>query len=90
MISVNIRQTLVQIVTPDPMRGRVSAVSTLFISGSNELGEFASGVVSRFVGPVLAAILGGIGTLAVTGLWATWFPALRRADRPDGPPDPHP
>ena len=81
MISVTVRQTLVQIVTPDPMRGRVSAVSTLFISGNNELGEFESGVVSRFVGPVVAAVAGGIGTLIVTGLWALWFPDLRKADR---------
>ena len=81
MISVTVRQTLVQIVTPDPMRGRVSAVSTLFISGSNELGEFESGVVSRFVGPVVAAVAGGIGTLIATGLWALWFPDLRKADR---------
>ncbi|MEI6096954.1 MAG: MFS transporter [Alphaproteobacteria bacterium] len=84
MISVNVRQTLIQIVTPDHMRGRVSAVSGMFISGSNELGEFESGVLSRFVGPVMAAAYGGIGTLIVTGLWAAWFPALRRADRLDG------
>jgi MFS family permease len=83
MISVNVRQTLIQIVTPDHMRGRVSAVSGLFISGSNELGEFESGVLSRFVGPVMACVLGGIGTLAVTGIWAAWFPALRKADRLD-------
>ena len=84
MISVNVRQTLIQIVTPDHMRGRVSAVSGLFISGSNELGEFESGVLSRFVGPVMAAALGGIGTVIVTGGWAWMFPALRRVDRLDG------
>ncbi len=84
MISVNVRQTLIQIVTPDHMRGRVSAVSGLFISGSNELGEFESGVLSRFVGPVLAAAFGGIGTIIVTGAWAQMFPALRKADRMDG------
>lgn len=84
MVSVNVRQVLIQIVTPDHMRGRVSAVSGLFISGSNELGEFETGVVSRFVGPVMAAVFGGIGTLIVTGVWAAWFPALRRADRLDG------
>ena len=84
MISVYVRQTLMQIVTPDHMRGRVSSVSGLFISGSNELGEFESGVVSRFVGPVMAVILGGIGTLIVTGAWAVMFPDLRRADRLDG------
>ncbi len=87
MVSVNVRQVLIQIVTPDHMRGRVSAVSGLFISGSNELGEFETGVVSRFVGPVMAAVLGGIGTLIVTGAWAAWFPALRRADRLDHPHD---
>ena len=84
MISVYVRQTLMQIVTPDHMRGRVSSVSGLFIAGSNELGEFESGVVSRFVGPVMAVILGGIGTLIVTGAWAAMFPDLRRADRLDG------
>jgi MFS family permease len=84
MISVNVRQTLIQIVTPDHMRGRVSAVSGMFISGSNELGEFESGVLSRFVGPVLAAAFGGIGTIIVTGGWAWMFPALRKADRLDG------
>ncbi len=86
MISVNIRQTLIQIITPDHMRGRVSAVSGLFISGSNELGEFESGVLSRFVGPVMAAAFGGIGTMFVTGAWAWMFPALRRADTLDGTP----
>ncbi|NBO20631.1 MAG: MFS transporter, partial [Rhodobacteraceae bacterium] len=87
MVSVYVRQTLVQIVTPDHMRGRVSSVSGLFISGSNELGEFESGVVSRLVGPVMAAALGGLGTLFVTGLWAWMFPALRKADRLDASPD---
>ena len=86
MISVNVRQTLIQIVTPDHMRGRVSAVSGLFISGSNELGEFESGVLSRFIGPVMAAAFGGIGTMVVTGAWAWMFPALRRADKLDGTP----
>jgi MFS family permease len=84
MISVNVRQTLIQIVTPDHMRGRVSAVSGLFISGSNELGEFESGILSRFIGPVAAAAFGGIGTIIVTGGWAWLFPALRKADRLDG------
>ena len=84
MISVYVRQTLVQIVTPDHMRGRVSSVSGLFISGSNELGEFESGVVSRFIGPVMAAVVGGVGTIGVTALWAWMFPALRKADRLDG------
>jgi MFS family permease len=81
MLSVYVRQTLVQLVTPDPMRGRVAAVSTLFISASNELGEFESGVVARFLGPIGSAIFGGVGALVVTGLWARLFPALRTADR---------
>jgi MFS family permease len=88
MVSVYVRQTLVQIVTPDHMRGRVSSVSGLFISGSNELGEFESGVAARFLGPVGAAVFGGIGTMVVTGAWARMFPALRRADRLDGGEEP--
>jgi MFS family permease len=80
MISVYVRQTLVQLVTPDHMRGRVAAVSTLFIGASNELGEFESGVVARLLGPVGAALFGGIGALIVTGLWARLFPDLRKAD----------
>ena len=85
MISVYIRQSLVQIVTPDAMRGRVSAVSGLFIGASNELGEFETGVVARMLGPVGAALFGGFGSLGVTGLWARLFPALRKADRLDRP-----
>ena len=81
MLSVYVRQTLVQLVTPDHMRGRVAAVSGLFISASNELGEFESGVVARFLGPVGAAVFGGVGALIATGVWATLFPALRKADR---------
>jgi hypothetical protein len=81
MVSVFIRQSLVQIATPDRMRGRVSAVSTLFIGASNELGEFESGVTARFLGPVLAVAFGGAGALAVTALWAAIFPRLRDADR---------
>jgi MFS family permease len=81
MVSVFVRQTLVQLVTPDHMRGRVAAVSTLFISASNELGEFETGVVARFLGVVGAGLFGGFGAIAVTGLWAVMFPSLRRADR---------
>ena len=84
MISVYVRSSLVQIVTPDAMRGRVSAVSGLFIGASNELGEFETGVVARVIGPVGAALFGGFGSLGVTGLWARLFPALRDADRLDG------
>jgi hypothetical protein len=71
----------VQIMTPNEMRGRVAAVSTLFIGASNELGEFESGVAARFLGPIGAALFGGVGSLAVTGLWSVVFPELRRADR---------
>jgi MFS family permease len=81
MISVFVRHSLVQIVTPDAMRGRVAAVSTLFIGASNELGEFESGVAARLVGPIAAALIGGLGALAATGLWAKLFPELRKADR---------
>lgn len=81
MLSVYVRQTLVQIVTPDAMRGRVAAVSGLFIGASNELGEFESGVAARFLGPVGAAVFGGVGALVATGLWARLFPDLRKADR---------
>jgi MFS family permease len=81
MVSVFTRQSLVQIAVPDRMRGRVSAVSTLFIGASNELGEFESGVAARLLGPVGAAAFGGIGALAVTAAWAWMFPRLRKADR---------
>ena len=81
MLSVFVRQTLVQIVTPDPMRGRVAAVSSLFIGASNELGEFRAGVMSTVLTPIGAVIFGGVGAVAVTALWAFLFPALRKADR---------
>jgi hypothetical protein len=81
MLSVYVRQTLVQLVTPDHMRGRVAAVSSVFVGASNELGEFESGVVARLLGPIGAAVFGGVGAIIVTGLWARLFPDLRRADR---------
>lgn len=81
MLSVYVRQTLVQLVTPDPMRGRVAAVSTLFIGASNELGEFRAGVVARLIGPVMAVLAGGLGALGVTALWIRLFPQLWKADR---------
>ena len=81
MISVNIRQTLIQLATPDHMRGRVSSVSMLFIGASNELGEAYSGVMVRLLGAVGAAVFGGFGALAATGAWATMFPGLRKADK---------
>lgn len=85
MLSVYVRQSLIQIYTPDAMRGRVGAVSTLFISGSNELGEAESGFLAAAIGPVAAVIAGGIGAVAVTILWARWFPELRRARTFDPP-----
>ena len=81
MVSVFVRQTLVQIDTPDAMRGRVSAVNTVFIGASNELGEFESGTLAALIGTVPAVVAGGLGTLAVAMLWARWFPALRDRDR---------
>ena len=81
MVSVNIRQTLIQLATPDHMRGRVSSVSMLFIGASNELGEAWSGLMVRLLGAVGAAVWGGAGALAATGLWAGMFRDLRKADR---------
>jgi MFS family permease len=81
MVSMVIRQTMVQVATPDAMRGRVSAVNWLFIGTSAELGEFESGGVAALFGTVASAALGGIGTLAVVALWAWIFPELRRANR---------
>ena len=81
MISVFIRSTLVQFDTPDAMRGRVAAVNSVFIGASNELGEFESGAVAAAIGTVPAVVIGGIGTLAVCGLWVRWFPELRYRDR---------
>jgi MFS family permease len=81
MISVVIRITLVQLATPDSMRGRVSAVNQVFIGASNELGEFESGFTAHLFGTVPAVVIGGLGTIAVVGLWAWMFPALRRLDR---------
>jgi hypothetical protein len=78
-VSVFVRQSLIQIVTPDPMRGRVTAVSSLFISASNELGEFESGVAARILGPIGAAVFGGVGSIVLTGVWARLFPSLRQA-----------
>jgi MFS family permease len=80
MVSVIVRATLVQLATPDEMRGRVSAVNMLFIGASNEFGQFESGITAQWMGAVPAVIAGGIGTLVVVGLWSVLFPALRRVD----------
>jgi MFS family permease len=84
MISVVVRQTLVQLETPDAMRGRVAAVNTLFIGASNQLGEFESGVTAAALGPVGSVVLGGIGTVAIAALWRRRFAELTRRDRLDG------
>lgn len=85
MISVYVRQSLIQIWTPDDMRGRVGAVSSLFISGSNELGEAESGFLAAMIGPVAAVVAGGIGAMLVAVSWSWWFPELKRAKSFDPP-----
>jgi len=80
MVSVVIRQTLVQLETPDAMRGRVSAVNSVFIGASNQLGEFESGATAALLGPVGSVLLGGAGTLLVAVAWWRLFPALARRD----------
>jgi MFS family permease len=81
MVSMVVRQTLVQVTTPNLLRGRVSAVNWVFIGASNELGEFESGLTAALFGTVPAALLGGVGTLAVVVLWSVLFPELRHADQ---------
>ena len=86
MVSVVIRQSLVQLDTPDDMRGRVSAVNSVFIGASNQLGEFESGATAALLGPVGSVLLGGVGTLVVAGLWVKLFPALAQRDALTGEP----
>lgn len=81
MLSVVIRSSLIQLETPDAMRGRVSAVNSVFIGASNQLGEFRSGVSAALMGLVPSVVLGGVGTLVVAALWMYWFPQLARRDR---------
>ncbi len=81
MVSVYLRHLLVQLETPDEIRGRVSAVNAVFIGASNELGEFESGITAAWFGTVRAVVFGGIATMAVAATWAWWFPQLRRMDR---------
>ena len=83
MVSVVIRQTLVQLDTPDAMRGRVAAVNSIFIGASNQLGEFESGATAALLGPVGATVMGGVGTMMVALLWVRVFPALASRDRLD-------
>jgi predicted MFS family arabinose efflux permease len=85
MVSVIVRHTLVQLATPDDMRGRVSAVNMVFIGASNEMGQFESGVTAQWFGTVPAVLLGGAGTMAIVLIWARLFPALRRANELSAP-----
>jgi MFS family permease len=84
MISVYVRETLLQLWTPDDVRGRVNAVNRVFIGASNELGEFRAGVVAAWIGAVAAVVIGGAGTMGVAFFWSRWFPELRTARRLDG------
>jgi MFS family permease len=81
MVSVYVRSTLVQLATPDAMRGRVSAVNSLFIGASNQLGEFESGLTAAWFGTVPSVVIGGAGTIVVVVLWMVFFPGLRKLDR---------
>ncbi|BDT66533.1 enterobactin exporter EntS [Comamonadaceae bacterium OS-1] len=85
MVSVVVRQSLVQLETPNEMRGRVSAVNSVFIGASNQLGEFESGATAALLGPVGSVVLGGIGTLIVAALWLKLFPGLAQKDTLHGP-----
>lgn len=79
MVSVYIRETLIQLWTPDRLRGRVNAVNMVFIGASNELGEFRAGTMAAFIGAVPAVVLGGVGAVGIAGIWAIMFPQLRKA-----------
>ena len=81
MVSVVVRMTLVQMETPDEMRGRVSAINSVFIGASNQLGEFESGATAALLGPVGSVVLGGVGTVLVAGAWLRYFPDLAKRDR---------
>lgn len=83
IISVVVRQTLVQLRTPDDMRGRVGAVNTMFIAGSNQLGDFRAGLAAAAIGTSPAILIGGVCAVAIAGLWSLLFPALRKLDRLD-------
>jgi MFS family permease len=80
MVSVIVRHTMIQLATPDEMRGRVSAVNMVFIGASNEVGQFESGITAQWLGTIPAVVLGGIGTILIVALWARLFPSLRQVD----------
>jgi hypothetical protein len=84
MISVYVRETLIQVWTPDDVRGRVNAVNMVFVGASNEVGEFRAGMMASLIGTVPAVVFGGVGAIAVAGLWAWRFPELRKIRRLDG------
>jgi predicted MFS family arabinose efflux permease len=81
MVSMVIRGALVQLETPDAMRGRVTAVNSIFINTSNQLGEFESGILAAMVGAVSATVIGGVGTLVVVAAWMLMFPQVRDRQR---------
>jgi hypothetical protein len=83
MVSVTVRETLMQLWTPDAVRGRVNAVNSVFVGASNELGEFRAGMMATLIGVMPAIAFGGIGTIAVAALWSRWFPQLREARKLD-------
>ena len=90
MVSVVIRSTLVQLQTPNEMRGRVGAVNSIFIGASNQLGEFESGVTAEWLGVVPAVVMGGVGTLLVVGIWLRLFPELYNWGKETEKPSPIP
>jgi MFS family permease len=81
MVSVIIRSTLIQLATPDEMRGRVSAVNMIFIGASNEFGQFESGMTAQWFGTIPAVVLGGVGSIGIVGIWWWLFPELRKVGR---------
>jgi len=81
MVSVSVRETVLQLWTPDAMRGRVTAANMVFVGASNEIGEFRAGAMGSVIGVAPAIVVGGIGTVVVAGLWAWMFPALRKIQR---------
>ncbi len=81
MVSVIVRSSMLQLATPQAMRGRVSAVNALFVGASNEFGSFESGVTAQWWGAIPSVVVGGVGAIAITGLWTVMFPSLRNVNR---------